>query len=333
MKLIFVFLIIFVTLKIGECDESKSKSEPEKSNNSLSSNSSDDLDNLAHPDDLIKAELVALIGEVDSDEDGELDLIELTRWVRKAHNQAQKRTVDVEWARLKPIEREEHTWTDYEPTHRQYLLWKQYLNKIEEDWRQLDTKGEQKDKLIKRYENRWKAADEDGDSQLSRTEFHFFLHPENSKNETVRQVLVLELKEDLDLNQDGVVSLDEYMRHMITAHESELGEHKESLAERSSFENDHRNHFEMQLDEDKNGALSDDELSKWLAIDLDRHQMEAERLMQLADQDHDQKLEVPEIMIQSEHFYDLLPPEFWDRLIPEQENDLDHDQTVRHDEF
>lgn len=323
-------ILLFVSLSVCVHGDSSTNSS-----SSIERDTDHDADApVGHPDDLIRAELAALMADVDSDEDGELDLLELTRWIRKAHAQSQKRSVDLEWSRLGPIEREENTWTDYEPTRRPYLTWEQYAQKMQRDWDQLSrSDAAHKNRLVERYEKRWKVADEDGDGQLSRVEFTWFLHPEDSRNATIRNVLIRELKEDLDRNNDNVISYNEYLAHMLESHRKELGDRKASSDEEKAFESDHRAHFETQLDVDKDGALSDEELGRWLAFDLDRHQIEAERLMELADQNLDQKLEISEIIAQPDHFYDLLPPEFWDRLIPENEVDTDHEPIARHDEF
>lgn len=286
-----------------------------------------------NPDEEVKGELASQLSDSDSDEDGDLDAGELARWVRRAHAKQLQRSVDHQWRHYEPTKREEHTWQDYDVTQREYLAWPQYRRMVLRDLQEDQPKDDpaaakaadaEHEKLLARYERRWTVTDEDGDGQLSKQEFRFFMHPEESTNETVRALLVEELKQDLDQDHDGRISYEEYIEHV-----KHLGSEQERADPR--YVQEHRVHYETYLDMDKDGVLNDSELRDWISPDYDKHQLEAERLLELADANHDSKLQTEEMLAQFEHFYSLLTPEFWDKFIPEQEEPLQHAPV--HDEF
>ena len=68
--------------------------------------------------------------------------------------------------------------------------------------------------IVARFERRWRLADEDGTGYLTKDEFKYYLHPEESKNETILAAAVEDLKDDLDKNKDGSVSFEEYFEHI-----------------------------------------------------------------------------------------------------------------------
>ena len=63
--------------------------------------------------------------------------------------------------------------------------------------------------MISRDERRWKKADLDGDGNLSKEEFASFLHPEDVEH--MRDTVVMETLDDIDKDNDGFISLEEYI--------------------------------------------------------------------------------------------------------------------------
>lgn len=63
--------------------------------------------------------------------------------------------------------------------------------------------------MILRDKRRWAAADTDGDSLLSKTEFVSFLHPEESVH--MKDIVVYETMDDMDTDKDNKISLEEYI--------------------------------------------------------------------------------------------------------------------------
>ena len=60
-----------------------------------------------------------------------------------------------------------------------------------------------------RDERRWKKADRDSDTHLTKAEFQAFLHPEDYPH--MVDIVVLETLEDMDIDKDGAISEQEYI--------------------------------------------------------------------------------------------------------------------------
>lgn len=63
--------------------------------------------------------------------------------------------------------------------------------------------------MLDRDKRRWNVADENNDGLLTRDEFAAFLHPEESKR--MKNVVIMETIEDIDKDNDGKISLDEFI--------------------------------------------------------------------------------------------------------------------------
>lgn len=172
---------------------------------------------------LIKEELVKYFQSIDSDEDRQLTVDELARWIRKIHNMIIDENVDAQWVNVDKEITEEHTWTDYEMTKRETVTWESYKRRIYEDHledqkrnsgRPAEEIEKEFDTIVSRFEKRWHLADDDGTGYLVRDEFKYYLHPEESTNETILAGAVEDLKYDLDKDQDGTVSFEEYFEHI-----------------------------------------------------------------------------------------------------------------------
>ena len=184
-----------------------------------------DLMNAENEDErLIKEELVKYFQSVDGDEDHHLTLDELARWIRKIHNIVIDENVNAQWKNLDKEIVEEHTWVDYELARKETVTWESYKKRIYqdhlEDQRALNSKRPKEEienefnQIVVRFEKRWKLADEDGTCYITKDEFKFYLHPEESKNETILNPAAEDLRDDLDRNHDGIVSFDEYFDHI-----------------------------------------------------------------------------------------------------------------------
>ena len=66
--------------------------------------------------------------------------------------------------------------------------------------------------MMDRDYRRWQKADTDADGKLTKLEFQAFLHPEDA--EYMRDIVVIETLEDMDVDKDGSLSLDEYIGDM-----------------------------------------------------------------------------------------------------------------------
>lgn len=88
----------------------------------------------------------------------------------------------------------------------------------------------------------------------------------------------------------------------------------------------HESHFHEYLDRNKDGKLDRDELKEWIIPKYNKHEAEAYRLLTHADEDKDGELSKDEISTHFQHFYALLPPEFWNQFAQEE-------HTGKHDEL
>ena len=67
--------------------------------------------------------------------------------------------------------------------------------------------------MIRRDEKRWEKADTNNDGHMDKKEFADFLHPEDAHH--MRDIVIEETLEDIDKDNDGVISLDEYIGKLL----------------------------------------------------------------------------------------------------------------------
>ena len=63
--------------------------------------------------------------------------------------------------------------------------------------------------MVDRDKRRWERADQDNDGGLTFEEFSHFLHPEEAEH--MRDIVITETMEDIDKDNDGKISLQEYI--------------------------------------------------------------------------------------------------------------------------
>jgi len=128
-----------------------------------------------------------------------------------------------------------------------------------------------------------------------------------------------EAVEDMDANNDGKILIQEYLDHLFSVTD-------ETEREDPNWKPTHEGHFNDYLDKNNDGNLDREELKEWLIPSYNKHEAEAYRLITTADEDKDGDLSVQEIAQHFDHFYSLLPPEFWHQFQPGQ-------QETKHDEL
>lgn len=141
--------------------------------------------------------------------------------------------------------------------------------------------------MLTRDRRRWSVADRDGDDALTKAEFTDFLHPEESPY--MRDVVVSETVEDIDKDNDGKVSVEEYIGDMYRATDDESDEPDWVKHERETFK--------TFRDKDGDGSLNNDEVKDWIIPqDFDHAEAESKHLIYEADSDSDEKLTKEEIL-------------------------------------
>lgn len=167
--------------------------------------------------------------------------------------------------------------------------------------------------MAQRADARWKLADENGDTLLTKDEFKFLLHPDEG-NEELQKLFVNEATQDMDLNKDAKIDLQEFMTHLeILASEQERADEKWLSSQRENFA--------RLLDKDKDGSLDQSEIRSWLVPSKGKKfEDEATRYLNIGDKDDDSTLSQLEVLQQFEQFVSLLPSEYWQRTSLEDES-------------
>lgn len=178
--------------------------------------------------------------------------------------------------------------------------------------------------MVQRADIRWKLADENGDTLLTKEEFKHLLHPDEG-HEELQALFVREATEDMDLDKNGKISLNEFMKHLkVLASDQERDDQGWMASQQENF-----GRF---LDKNKDGLLDGDEIKDWLIPSKSKKfEAEAKRLFDIGDKNEDYKLTNVEILDQYEHFVSLLPPEYWQQqqqitLTDDESNSINHDE-------
>lgn len=145
-----------------------------------------------------------IVDKIDNDKDGYVTQEELKDWIMYTHQRYIRDDV-------------ERQWKSHNPDGKDKISWKEYSVMVYGDID--DYEKERQDKsdddsfsylhMQKRDRRRWAAADLDGDDALTKEEFTSFLHAEQVDH--MKDVIVLETMEDIDKDQDGKISLTEYI--------------------------------------------------------------------------------------------------------------------------
>lgn len=246
-----------------------------------------------------------IVDRIDENKDGLVTLAELKNWIAYS----QRRYIEEDVGRL---------WKQHNPENNNTISWDSYretvygfMNDLSDDEREQEENGISYKSLLKRDRNRWAVADKDLDDNLTLEEFTAFLHPEDHPR--MKDVVLRETITDLDKDNDGKISVDEYIGDMYRSADDEEEEPEWVANEREAFSN-HR-------DLDKDGYLNEEEVKQWIAPhDFDHSEAEAKHLLFEADVDHDEQLTKEEILDKYDVFVGSQATDFGEAL-------------ARHDEF
>jgi calumenin len=112
---------------------------------------------------------------------------------------------------------------------------------------------------------------------LNRQEFADFIHPEQSQR--MKDLVVTETIEDIDRNQDGLISIEEYIADMW-----DTDTDANRTVEPEWIRNE-RDNFRVYRDLDHDGKLNRHEVQQWLMpTDYDNIQAETAHLFNEADE-------------------------------------------------
>jgi len=256
------------------------------------------------PPEESKRRLGLIIEKVDSDGDGLVTKAELKQWIDYTQKRYLMDDTKRQWETHNPKNKDQVSWDEYRS------LVYGFMDNIDptelDDEKEADTYK----KMIARDERRWKLADRDADGALTLAEFTDFLHPEESEH--MKDIVITETMEDMDLDSDGKISLEEYIGDLYKGEEDES---------EPNWVEAEREQFAQYRDKDKDGFMHQEEVKSWITPpDYDHSSAEATHLVKEADGDGDGVLTKDEIL------------ENYDVFVGSQVTDFG-EALNRHDEF
>lgn len=213
--------------------------------------------------------LKKIIKQIDTNEDGVVSLRELAEWIKNLNDNYYIKDANRRFAMLD---------TDKDD----FITFNEYARSMG-----LDDDPVMYEDYVERDRVKFRAADEDGDGKLSKTEFSFFMYPE--QHQFMSNHVVGEFLEHHDDDHDGSISLKEFT--------AVYHPHLSAGAGEPNWLQDEKDNFKEHLDKNGDGKLDRDELTAWIIPDDGMFGMEeAEYLMSEADIDKDKQLSELEIL-------------------------------------
>ncbi|XP_066928056.1 calumenin-A-like [Clytia hemisphaerica] len=223
-----------------------------------------------------KRRLREMLKKVDTDKDGFISFEELRDWVDKQRISYMWETLDTNIRQNDDDHDGLITWIEYK--HSQFGKW-------EDAETEIDAKLQAR---INKSEKKFKLADTNGDGKLSRDEFAFFRHPEESRDEKLQDIAVDEVIDDMDQNGDRKIDQEEF-----------LGQYVDDANNPPDWVLEDRKHFRDKLDKNKNGMLEREEMKAWVLPNRDDTLKETKHLIADADDNEDGRLSFDEVV---DHF-------------------------------
>jgi len=218
--------------------------------------------------------LGVIFDKVDTDGDSRVTQVELQQWIQFVDEREGREDTEKQWGERKKGKDENH------------VSWDEYKVDVYGFIDEVGEEGYNFRPMMERDKRRWEAADSNQDGKLTKWEFQAFLHPED--NEHMRDILVLESLDDMDIDKDGKLSLDEYIKDLFP----QAGEEGEP-----DWVEGERRIFRSERDQDGDGFMDIIELKHWLVPqDADHSKAEAKYLVTKADEDNDGSLSKEEVM-------------------------------------
>jgi Ca2+-binding EF-hand superfamily protein len=190
------------------------------------------------------------------------------------------------------------TWKEF---HIHFLLAKGHdqndTMKHVEDYDSLKIDSEERERLI-RYKFRWAEADEDPqDNQLTVEEMRNFRHPEQSSKMIIR--MAKDIIDNLDRDEDELITEEEFIA--LPAGDIDDVMHERSADE--TWQSERRKEFHNVIDINHDGKVDVEELKIYVDPHNENHaHLEADNLIQLADENSDGKLSMSEVLDNAELF-------------------------------
>merc|ERR1711935_381313 len=229
-------------------------------------------------DEELQARLRKLVARMDHNRDGFVDTEELTNWILAS-------IYNIEGTQPVMFKVVDNVYLTYA------LLADRYYDvMLDEINDEMLKSSEHRDfieynKMYNRDRARFDAADIDKDEKLTEGEFVLFKNP--LKDENVKQVVIDEALKSVDTNGDGKIDLQEYLNDW----------HVPPNTVDEDFNDLETDRFKDEYDRNNDGFLTGDELLFWLSPDNTEIAIdEAEHLIDMCDEDEDDRLTPDEIV-------------------------------------
>jgi len=226
-----------------------------------------------------KHHLIEICKKIDVDGSSTLDENELERWMEITSEKYMEQDIDNQW-----------------PTHDLNsdgkITWEEYQSSVFDMMGEDDFVDEKLsiDQMKKRDQRRFNRADVNNNGFLTKDEFSGFLHPEDHTH--MKDIVVQETLEDLDLDNDGVISMEEYIADLYHPDDDQIAN-----AEEPEWLVVEKTHFKNIRDTNKDGSLDLAEVKNWLMPTEYNHiKAEASHLMLECDDDKDGHLTFDEVL-------------------------------------
>ncbi|CAH3132502.1 unnamed protein product [Porites lobata] len=229
--------------------------------------------------------LKMLVPRIDINKDGFVEEAELEIWIR---HKMQKWTVH---------EDVDAIFRDRDLNGDDKISWKEYMTRsfgfTEEDmhnrWERSNL-----EQYVLYDKKKWRYSDQDKDGMLNRQEFEYFYHPK--EHEIMLPYIAVELMDQYDKDQDGRLSLKEYLAYINMP---------------GSFNSLYITEFNEQYDADHDGHLNLKEVEVWRRPkNFNKALGEAQHLIENADMNKDGKLTADEFVMSHEFFAGSMATEF-----------------------
>jgi len=258
-----------------------------------------------------KEKLSKIVLKIDKNGDKLIDVPELTQWIIDTQNRSVVRRTNEFWASSNPDQKEELSWDEYRAIQYGFLT-DEAISGKDRRWKMEDDVDpetlRQFQELELRDRRRWTVADRDKNLHLTKKEFEAFIHPEHYEH--MYSVNRDETMADLDTDNDGQLSLAEFVKHLYGETKSAADWDNAGLQ------------FRTFRDHNKDGVIDKDELMLWIhPKEYDTHQAEAEHLVREADSNDDMKLTMEEVL------------ENYSIFVSSQATDFGQDLHYHHDEL
>jgi Ca2+-binding EF-hand superfamily protein len=232
------------------------------------------------PQDVRIKRLRNLAKSHDANNNDIIEADELKQWVLESF-----RMLDSEEAMEKLEDEDENKdgkVTFAEMLHKQYGYSEEDLADVQKE--EEEEGGTDVFQLITDDRNRFTAADVNKDGFLDEAEYIAYFQPYDFPH--MYEVEMERAMKDLDKDLDGFVSMQEFI--------GEISDEETRLSEMTNFE---------ELDKDKDGKLTTDELRPWALPDNNESAAEeVEHLLNLCDDDKDGHLSIDEIVAKEDEF-------------------------------